>query len=50
MTAPRGAATPDRSLRRQTIIGSVVLLAGAVVAFGLTGTFRHRRSMPPSSR
>jgi len=39
MAALRDAATPDRSLRRQTIIGSVVLLAGAVaVAFGLTGT------------
>jgi putative ABC transport system permease protein len=35
----RDAATPDRSLTRQTIGGAVVLVAGAVaMTFGLTGT------------
>lgn len=39
MAALRDAATPDRSLRRQTTIGAVVLVLGAVaVGFGLTGS------------
>lgn len=39
MAALRDAATPDRSLRRQTIIGAAVLVLGSVgVGLGLTGT------------
>lgn len=39
MAALRDAATPDRSLRRQTIIGAVLFVAGAVaIGFGLTGS------------
>ncbi|MGB9378647.1 MAG: FtsX-like permease family protein [Mycobacteriales bacterium] len=39
MAALRDAATPDRSLRRVTIIGLVVLVIGGVgMGFGLTGS------------
>jgi len=39
MAALRDAATPDRSLRRQTIIGAAVLVLGSVgVGLGLTGS------------
>jgi putative ABC transport system permease protein len=38
LAALRDAATPDRSLRRQTIIGSVVLVIGATgIGFALAG-------------
>jgi putative ABC transport system permease protein len=38
LAALREAATPDRSLRRQTVIGSVILVVGAVaIGYGLAG-------------